>query len=733
MAFATKYQYAFKNFFGSTTTIRIQQDGFSGSITYLTPGTTPLIVHYPGKEGEPIVGSSARMQVKYESFLDELFTEAEQTLRVYISGAFGTWYGFVTPYQNYRSMKGAPQFLTFLATDQLGLLKDINFEDSNGDPVYYIQNDFSILKAILFHTGIDDVLTKKDQINLYDANFNSTQNDSPLGQTYFYPEMYWDDVKDERGKCYDVLKDILMKYNARICQSDGAWRMQRPQTLWTKHAIRTYSQVWGWSSGTTAYDRIIKGVANNATWLEDVQETLMPRVGTVEVKAISSLKKNVCKNSSFKDFTISSGNYRYWSTINPIEERDGFAEIGVGTGTPQDQISITNIVYGVDSLRIVFDLQANWQSNTSAFVNLVITVHNGALYYTSSSGWSASSGYFSVDIYNAEGGTSMTDYKTVTIDVPINDLGSIWTSPDEIFVKISKMAVSTSTTNCFLYIKNFRIECGYNSRNPGEYIYNAFNAVSVPRMIQRELKQIDADENSTNILDRRNVGIYATDDAYFLQKSTTVRDEIYEWYVKGHNASVSSRRSIQALYAMMVLEEQYVPYYILQGTLRGVYRYHQAIRDDDFVDEIGYARHFIPLDVQIDVRRAEMTGTFREIRPIYNNENIEWASETYSGVAIIDEDAIAVITSVSGTETATSQSYTAVDGEMIRIVVYLNITSGDAPNYAFDGDTGELEQGYNYLEFRCSSQGAKTFQINNTNGEYANFQCVITFYSLEGI
>ena len=93
---------------------------------------------------------------------------------------------------------------------------------------------------------------------------------------------------------------------------------------------------------------------------------------------------------------------------------------------------------------------------------------------------------------------------------------------------------------------------------------------------------------------------------------------------------------------------------------------------------------------------------------------------------------ISVTSNVSGTETATTDAYTAVLGEMIRVKVYCNITSGDAPNYSFDGQTGTLAQGYNYLEFRCTTAGSKTFQVNNTDGEYANFQAEFWFYSLTG-
>jgi len=140
------------------------------------------------------------------------------------------------------------------------------------------------------------------------------------------------------------------------------------------------------------------------------------------------------------------------------------------------------------------------------------------------------------------------------------------------------------------------------------------------------------------------------------------------------------------------------------------------------------------IEAAYNIGQSTVEGSWEECPVTYTDESLEWASDTYS-VATITANSIALNTvGVGGTDTATSDPYSAVIGEMIRVVCTVTDDgSSDLPNYAFDGDTGTLAFGVNYLEFRATSTAAKTFQINHTNGEDAVCTVVFILYSCKGL
>ena len=81
---------------------------------------------------------------------------------------------------------------------------------------------------ILLKTGI--TTTIYDAINVFENGYSSGLANSPLAQTYIWPEQYWDEITDERGDCYTVLSEILKKYGATVRYSYGHWYLLRPNT-----------------------------------------------------------------------------------------------------------------------------------------------------------------------------------------------------------------------------------------------------------------------------------------------------------------------------------------------------------------------------------------------------------------------------------------------------------------------------------------------------------------------
>ena len=265
---------------------------------------------------------------------------------------------------------------------------------------------------------------------------------------------------------------------------------------------------------------------------------------------------------------------------------------------------------------------------------------------------------------------------------------------------------------------------------PEQFQNEVENAGTSLNAIETIINQVDADAT----ISHPAFGIWDADTYYYTQKSATRRDEINEKYIIGDNETVTTPVTIQKLLANQLLHATYTPKDIIRGTLRGDYSYKEALIEPGMVDSVGYPKLFLAQEATWDLRKNEWTGTWIEVGPIYTDETTAWASDTYDTASITGPSIEITTLTVSGTDTATSQAYTAVIGEMIRIkVTVTDISTTDLPNYDFDGQTGTLSLGINYLEFRCSTAGSKTFVINHTDGERANCIVVYAMYSLKGI
>jgi len=395
---------------------------------------------------------------------------------------------------------------------------------------------------------------------------------------------------------------------------------------------------------------------------------------------------------------------------------DGYINLGITTGAAVNYIKCINNTFFCDVL-FTLDFKATWTSASTAVMKF--RIYSAGLYLNSSGAWQAGATLYEYDVYAAEGGTTMADYDTININI-----GFI--SRYDLELSIYEMEIDGGSGN--LYVRTARLEPTYNSAVPNKYIYAYDNAGTVLNTVKKDIKWGDANILATTLT------LSDSDCQWFLQKSTTLNDYINERYIIGHNETVTTPEGLQELLARQVIEANYTAQDMIRGTLQGLYDYSKALTDNDIVDSYGYTKCFIGQELTYDIRRIECSGTWVEVSPIYNDEALDWASETYNDGSIVGNNITVDDDPVSGTVTATSDPYTCVLGEMVRIKVRVfNFEPGtDLPNYDFDGNTGTLAEGYNYLEFRATA-GAKTFQINHTDGETADCEIEFWFYSLKGI
>lgn len=228
MAFSTKYQSLFKDILSLDWSVYFEKDPYTESITDLKPTENPLNFDFLSPSDDwiqdPIKGTLANIGVYSQTNfqLSEFFETQERTIRCSIYAGSNLFFrGFVLPLNTSEPYDGIAYPVNIVASDGLGLLNNILFDDdgtkyTGRQTVAYVI--FEILSKIGF-TGFTEF------INLYEENNDSGSTDSPFDQNYIdvslFDEMY----------CYDVLKIVLNTFGAVIRQRNGVFVIYRPAEL----------------------------------------------------------------------------------------------------------------------------------------------------------------------------------------------------------------------------------------------------------------------------------------------------------------------------------------------------------------------------------------------------------------------------------------------------------------------------------------------------------------------
>lgn len=245
MAFATKYRCEFTDINGIDWKIDIQEDSYAGAVNTMEASDNPLEIEFLTLSDEllftPIKGSTAKLDVICSTNFQYIDLYSEENMQfkmiVYKNGIM-YWQGWVTsdytePYDP------VPYVVSIHAADGLGLLKNIAFKDGED---YYTGREYehTILLNILSLIGYDQFT---EFVNLYEDLMADADDDSPMEQILIDQDVFKGLV------CYNVVEEILKKYNAVIRQTAGQFVIFRPAEL----------------VGDTVYGRIITAASVTGT------------------------------------------------------------------------------------------------------------------------------------------------------------------------------------------------------------------------------------------------------------------------------------------------------------------------------------------------------------------------------------------------------------------------------------------------------------------------------------
>ena len=216
--------------------ISIEDPDHTGDYTLLKATGNPLNISYENESDDvfdPMRPSRATFEVYSETnfALLDLYSveDMHYPVNIYCNEAL-YWTGYIET-QNYEEVyEPVPYAVSITATDGLSILENILFADSiaydAGKETITYYNGHELESAIILDILAEIGFTEfKEYVNVYEDDMLATASDSPFDQIKIDRDVFKDYY------CYDVLSEILKKYNAIIRQKDGVFCIVRPAEL----------------------------------------------------------------------------------------------------------------------------------------------------------------------------------------------------------------------------------------------------------------------------------------------------------------------------------------------------------------------------------------------------------------------------------------------------------------------------------------------------------------------
>jgi len=315
---AERYRIEFSDLQKVEWRISIDDPDHTGDYTLLKATGNPLNISYDNESDDvfdPMRPSRARFEVYSETnfALLDLYSveDMHYPVNIYCNEAL-YWTGYIET-QNYEEVyEPVPYAVSITATDGLSILENILYADdiaySAGEETITYYNGHELESAIILDVLAEIGFTEfKEYVNIYEDDMLATASDSPFDQIKIDRDVFKDYY------CYEVLSEILRKYNAIIRQKDGVFCIVRPAEL-------IDATVYGrWFTGDTTKtaitlnpDQFIKR-KNTHPSTRRIQVPGGRLMITPPAKKVSSVFDYGYKESWLDNFELSA---KYWNGVD---------------------------------------------------------------------------------------------------------------------------------------------------------------------------------------------------------------------------------------------------------------------------------------------------------------------------------------------------------------------------------------------------------------------------------
>ena len=305
------------------------------NIKMLMGGATPLLHEYSTDEPfAPVKGSSALVQyanINGETPLTNFYTENDQRFKaIWYQNGNIRFTGFLVQDDCNESLSIHNKINTLSFTDNLGLLKNVGYDQAVTLDPYEFINYKDLICKILAQTGLEIDVQIFSSLALDGSSATVVSEFGVFGSSFANSDGGYRD-------CYSILEDALKAIRATVYQSNGVWKVVR----WAE-AIYSGNDIDG-----AAYE--IDGTSIGAVSLNDVAN-----VANLQIDGISEIirpLKSVTKQFDYK-------------SPSELIRNGSLTQLGsyIGTSTiTLEGVSTNNLVYNIPN-------SVGWVDNYKQFL-----------------------------------------------------------------------------------------------------------------------------------------------------------------------------------------------------------------------------------------------------------------------------------------------------------------------------------------------------------------------------
>lgn len=226
-----KYRLEFDDIRTGTHRIDIAQRAYSGGITEVCGGATPLMFRYNldlNNKYDSVLFSEWDIELLNDTAQQfiELFQGDDQMYptNYYFNGVLKAT-GFIVPqFYSEPTVLEKNYTTTVKVCDNLATLQTFDYYDIDGNILTGDSSHLFIIQTILKKTGLE--LNLRDYVNLFENSMDQGDDDSVLDQAYIANSIFYDD-SGTPNKSIEVLQKILKVYGAQLFQAEGEWCIRR--------------------------------------------------------------------------------------------------------------------------------------------------------------------------------------------------------------------------------------------------------------------------------------------------------------------------------------------------------------------------------------------------------------------------------------------------------------------------------------------------------------------------
>jgi hypothetical protein len=327
MAYGLKYYVQTYDRRGSLVEADILQNGYAGSSQLIDGGIPPVIIQWDSlndTKHDTVKGSTCTLQLNCNNsmFFFDLYTSdpLQYMVVVKVAGVVN-WIGYILPEQ-YAETYAASEvgyFVSIIATDRLGTLKDIDYLNSGAKYTGRVIL-MDIVRNILGKIALENYSTSYGGyiigLNLLETNNTDNNATNALVQNYEYNEKYIND-DGTVWKCSDVLNNILKQFGCRIVQYKGMWNIYRMNEL-TASIRRQFYHYEGTYQTNDLFSSLLaitpNATADNARliWMGDANLLMLPPWKSFNLVQHYLAKADVLNDGKFAKWLASD--YSVWTT-----------------------------------------------------------------------------------------------------------------------------------------------------------------------------------------------------------------------------------------------------------------------------------------------------------------------------------------------------------------------------------------------------------------------------------